>query len=289
MFSAPTVCSVNYPCASPVFVFPPLMADDTVAAVAFRAPAFTSQDPSMWFSILETNFKASKITVSLTKFANATSVLPPDILSQVSDVIYTAATSDTPYEDLKTAILLRLQSTVATRLQELLSQEELGNERPSDLLHRMKNLLADKYSSFDTDLFKQLFYQRLPSTTQRSLFTVKTTLSVDALATLADEFLAALPPEQSAVTSITAQDSTTQLAQLVAQLSLQVRNIQKQLNERSRFRSSSPHRFKRQPRSGSNTKDPPAVCFYHRKFGRDAIKCLAPCTFHKSLNTNSEH
>ena len=177
---------------------------------------------------------------------------------------------------------------MATRLQELLSKEELGNERPTDLLRRMKKLLADKYDSFDKDLFKQLFYQRLPPTTQRSLFTVKTTLSVDALATLADEFVAALPPDQSAVASITTQDSTTHLTELVAQLSLQVKDLQKQLNERSRSRSSSHHSSKRRPRSRSNTKDPSAVCFYHRKFGKDAIKCLAPCTFHKPLNTNSE-
>ncbi|KAK8388471.1 hypothetical protein O3P69_020453 [Scylla paramamosain] len=59
----------------------------------------------------------------------------------------------------------------------------------------MKKLLDDKYSypSFDKELFLQLFYQRLPPDTQRCLFTVKNKLSVDELATLADEFMATLP------------------------------------------------------------------------------------------------
>ncbi|XP_076039429.1 uncharacterized protein LOC143024503 [Oratosquilla oratoria] len=168
------------------------MAYVATTTVAFRAPAFCSQDPSMWFSILECNFKASSITVSLTKFSHTTAVLPPDVLSQVSDVIAQAVTSNTPYEDLKKAVLARLQNTIAVRLQELLSREELGNERPSGLFRRMKTLLADKYDSFDKEVFKQLFYQRLPPATQRSLFTVKDTLAVDALANLADEFMGIL-------------------------------------------------------------------------------------------------
>ncbi|KAK8373724.1 hypothetical protein O3P69_007839, partial [Scylla paramamosain] len=82
---------------------------------------------------------------------------------------------------------------LSRRLQELLSQEELGGEKPTDLLRRMKKLLGDKYPSFDKELFLQLFYQRLPPDTQRCLFTVKNKLSVDELATLADEFMATLP------------------------------------------------------------------------------------------------
>ncbi|KAK8388736.1 hypothetical protein O3P69_020618 [Scylla paramamosain] len=74
-----------------------------------------------------------------------------------------------------------------------LSKEELGGEKPTDLLRRMKKLLGDKYTSFDKELFLHLFYQRLPPDTQHCLFTVKNKLSVDELATLADEFMATLP------------------------------------------------------------------------------------------------
>ncbi|KAK8376639.1 hypothetical protein O3P69_009924 [Scylla paramamosain] len=65
----------------------------------------------------------------------------------------------------------------------------------------MRKLLGDKYPSFDKELFLQLFYQRLPPDTQRCLFTVKNKLSVDELATLADEFMATLP--QDAIYAVT--------------------------------------------------------------------------------------
>ena len=215
------------------------------AAVTIKALPFSSQDPTMWFSILECGFKASRTTQSLTKFTSAASLLPPDVLSQVSDVITSAPTSDTPYEDLKSAVLDRLQTPMAARLRELLSTEELGGEKPSDLLRRMKQLLGDKYQSFDADLFLQLFYQLLPHTIQRGLFTVKDKLQPDELANLADQFMATLPPTQhSPINNISTSQTDTQISQLtslVYQLKIEVNDLRKQLSERSRSRSPTPY------------------------------------------------
>ncbi|KAK8401050.1 hypothetical protein O3P69_002674 [Scylla paramamosain] len=96
---------------------------------------------------------------------------------------------------------------LSRRLQELLSKEELGGEKPTDLPRRMKKLLGDKYTSFDKELFLQLFYQRLPPDTQRCLFTVKNKLSVDELATLTDEFMATLPQGNNFVVAASSQQA----------------------------------------------------------------------------------
>ena len=253
-------------------------------AMSIKAPPFCSQDPSLWFCLLECNFKASRISSSLTKFNHAVSFLPPEVLSQVSAVISTAASSDTPYENLKTALLTSLQSSIATRLRELLSKEELGDEKPSQLLSRMKQLLGDKYHAFDAELFKQLFYQRLPPAIQRSLFSVKDTLDPDAIAKLADDFLATLPPT-SHVSSVTTTHSDTQLThltQLISQLTTEVIFLKKQLQGGHRSRSSTPQRRQHRSRSWSQ-----GQCWYHNKFGAKANKCLSPCTYNTS-NTNGE-
>lgn len=257
--------------------------DSTVAtSVAFRAPPFCSQDPSLWFSLLECSFKASKITNSLTKFTHAISHLPPELLPQASAVIAAAPTADHPYEDLKATLLKILQTSVATRLRELLSKEELGDEKPSQLLSRMKQLLADKYQTFDAELFKQLFYQRLPSSIQRSLFSVKDNLDADTLATLADDYMATLPPPHASSISVSPQDSQlAQLTRLVSQLTSEMATLKLQLQNRSRSRSSTPRRR----RSSSRSRDP-GVCWYHRTFGDKALKCVPPCT--RSSNHTSE-
>ncbi|XP_047500993.1 uncharacterized protein LOC125047012 [Penaeus chinensis] len=62
----------------------------------------------------------------------------------LQDLTPETAIKDEPYEVLKTALLSRLESSITTRLQELLLKEELGNEKPSDLLRRMKKLFVDK-------------------------------------------------------------------------------------------------------------------------------------------------
>ena len=94
------------------------------------------------------------------------------------------------------------RSSIKFRCKELLSKEELGNEKPTCLLRRMKKLVSDKYNAFDTDLFKQLFYQRLPTSIHQGLFTVKSKkLSVEDLAAQADDYMATLPPPVSSVTA----------------------------------------------------------------------------------------
>ncbi|KAG0713760.1 hypothetical protein GWK47_015518 [Chionoecetes opilio] len=54
----------------------------------------------------------------------------------------------------------------------------------------MKLLLGDKYSTFDPELFKQLFYQRPAYCYKNVLFCVKDNLDPDAIAKLADDFVA---------------------------------------------------------------------------------------------------
>ncbi|XP_076028386.1 uncharacterized protein LOC143017482 [Oratosquilla oratoria] len=168
-----------------------------------------------------TNLEANRITTSLTKFSHACGLLPSDVLLQVSDTISKAPTSGTPYEDLKKAVLDRLESSEATRLQELLSKEELGNEKPSDLLRRMKRLLGDKYATFDTSILRHLFYQRLPTTIQGNLFSAKNKLSLDELATLADEFMASVPVARPTIANLADQSATQALTELVSKLTLQ--------------------------------------------------------------------
>ena len=58
----------------------------------------------------------------------------------------------------------------------------------------MKKLLGDKCDAFDADVFKQLFYQCLPTSIQEGLFTVKSKLPVEDLAALAHDYMATLTP-----------------------------------------------------------------------------------------------
>ena len=267
--------------------------DTFQAPASFRAPAFTSHDPALWFTILEVNFRAHSITTSLSRFSYACTSLPADVVSQVADVIAAVTTSDTPYEDLKQAVLARLESSVTSRLRELLSKEELGSEKPSDLLRRMKRLLGDKFETFDRTLFTHLFYQRLPPGLQRNLFSVKDKLSLDDLAQLADDYMASAPVEPlPSVATVTSGVDSQHMAQLIAKLTLQVNTLSERVDSLQRRRSPSPRspspqRHHRRSRSRSGSRHTPGTCYYHKRFGSAAIKCTKPCTFTgQELNGN---
>ena len=269
----------------------------TASPVIFKAPEFCSHDPTLWFNLLEMNFKVNRITSSVSKFSLATQKLPSEVLTKVSDVIQLAITSQQPYEDLKKAVIDRLESTVTTRLQELLSKEELGNEKPTDLLRRMKRLLSDKYATFDQSVFRQLFYQRLPSVIQANLFTVKDKLSLEELAKLADDFMDSVPSTKVAAIAPPTESTSEvqQLTAVVSQLTLQLNALQEKFDTVINARSDSPHRGRprERPRERSrsfsrNRGD--AVCFYHARYGRKAKKCVQPCDFPTStLNDGGDH
>lgn len=249
----------------------------TQGVASFCAPTFVSHNPTVWFTILECNFKIHCITSSLKKFCHATSLLPFDVLSQVSNAIFNASTSDSPYEDLKTAILSHHEASL-TILFQMLSKEELGNEKPSDLLRRMKRLLGDKYESFDKERFSRLFYQRLPLDIQQSLFSVKGKIPLDDLAKLADDFMASIPAAPQPTAS-DISDKIQQLTAFISQLALKVNALEEQLHNHKCQRSLSPWHHHHRSRSRSSPRHSPVVCYYHKKFGQDARHCTKPCTF----------
>ncbi len=260
----------------------------------FKAPTFTPHDPALWFTILEISFRASRITSSLKKMSHALTLLPHDVLSNLSDVVESASNSDTPYEDLKKALTTRLQSSLTARLQELLSTEQLGNEKPTDLLRRMKKLVGNT-NHIDVKLLTHLFYQRLPPSIQRNMFTVKEKLPLDDLAQLADEFMDTIPTEPT-VNNITSPSNdiqelknlTTALIHQVSELSVSIANIKK-----NSARSVSPahrrsrSRYNHSANSNNHNANSNGQCFYHNKFGSEAYNCQKPCTY--SGNGSSSH
>ena len=158
----------------------------------------------------------------------------------------------------------------------------------------MKRFLGDRFDSFDKTLFTHLFYQRLPPALQRNFFSVKYKLPLNDLAQLADDYMASIPAEPlPSVANVASTSDTQQLVHQISQLSLKVNTLEEQfsntIRRRSRSpRSPSPRRFRYRSKSRDRPARTPGVCYYHNRFGSDAIKCHKPCIFHgQSLNGTS--
>lgn len=166
---------------------------------AVRLPPFWTHNPVVWFLQVESQFALAGITTQLTQFRHVVSVLPQEVAAQLVDIL-AAPPATNPYDALKSAVLERTTASERKRFQELLSAEDLGDRRPTELLRHMNSLLGERAASFDQSLLKQLFLQRLPATAQMILASAST-LQLQQLAELADKIIEVSPQSISAMPS----------------------------------------------------------------------------------------
>lgn len=253
-------------------------------SVEVHLPPFWTKNPRAWFLQIEARFTLRRITSPLTRYLNVVSALPPDIADQV-DYLLAAPPPDNPYEKLKEVILSRTECSEQSRIRQLLSGEELGDRRPSQLLHRMRQLLG---SAADTQLpiLRELFLQRLPQQVHMVLAGSEE-VSLEPLAQLADRIIEHSSPSIApvyrappAASSCSTDDSISSLQAQVARLSEAVESLRSDFSRRRRTRRS-PSRPRRRSPSGrtDGQSSPSDICWYHQKYGENAFKCTRPCSW----------
>ncbi|UYV63018.1 hypothetical protein LAZ67_2002859 [Cordylochernes scorpioides] len=252
---------------------------------SIKAPEFWPNDPELWFITLESQFllnKPSPITNDDTKFSYLISLLPPSTAIEVREFIISPP-PDNKYDALKKAIIKCTADSEFKKLQQLLTQEELGDRLPSQLLRHLRQLIGESKAVSDTTL-KMLWMQRLPKNIQ-IILTTQEQASLNSLADLADR-----------VTEITSSpsSSTSTLEKELASLRAEISALKIDLNKkeeripRSRSRSSSSSR-KSSPNSYRKYNPNGSWCWYHFRFKHHARKCISPCTFNKKAKNQQEN
>ena len=171
----------------------------------------------------------------------------------------------------------RVTVSERARLQQLLTQEELGDRRPSQLLRSMQRLMGDMRP--DDSIIRELFLSRLPSSIQ-AILACSPDLPLDKLAQMADRAMEAVPART--VAAVTSDPTTSALLQRIEQLSEQVKKLSRQSRERWRRRSNSrsDNASKREASASPNrATTEEGVCWYHNKFAEKAHKCTTPCSY----------
>jgi len=191
-----------------------------------------------------------------------------DIVAEVSDF-----TANPPqygkYEAFKTRVLHTFRDSEEKRLKTLLYQAELGDQRPSRFLKRLKELAEDKASD---ELLKSMWTQRLPLNMQTILAACGDDL--DKLAILADRIHDIAAPS---VSSLEVAATTTATPSFQNQIDEITRRLDHLTSPRQREKPC----WRSRSRSSSRTRSASpgfGHCWYHRRFGREARRCLTPCS-----------
>ena len=251
----------------------------TMAAVSIKLPPFWPTDPDVWFAQVEAQFTTRGVTAQKTRFDYVISSLSPAFAMEVRDLLLQPP-AENPYDALKAALIKRTAASEQRKLQQLISGEELGDRKPTQLLRRMQQLLGDKLGTFaeSNSFLRELFLQRLPPNVRMVLASADTSTDISKLADMADKVMEVAAPTVSAITNTrTDTADVKQLREEVARLADLVASVMTPSHRRSTSRP-------RRPQSPA-PRNPPSedpLCWYHAKYGEAARKCKDPCSWGNS-------
>ena len=293
------------------------MTDEHVSAVpshrttpSFPIPAFQGSNVPLWFRQLEYAFHGA--TEQLPRYHATITAIPFSLLTRIEDELEKAENTTTPYDHIKKAIIAATSATPHDRLTAILSQQSLGDRKPTDFLQHLLSLLSPGQATLEDSLIRPLFLQKLPSQAQTILSTFPLTTPLKVLAEAADRMLQVLSfpdihsiaspsvslPPSTPLPLISAanvphssefrvshlEQEVRDLRHEITLLSTQIGQLQLQLQYRSRSTSPSRSYVPRSPsRSHSPSPAPHSLpnswCYYHQRFQHRAIKCISPCSF----------
>lgn len=254
-----------------------------------KLPPFWQANPALWFAQIDAQFYAHKVTSDSARYYAVVAVLDNTILQHISDLLVSPPQTD-KYQSLRSQLISRFTDSQETQLRKLLTELQLEDRRPSQLLREMVTL-GNK--NFNDDVVKTLWLQRLPARVQEVL-AVTDTASLEKMAEIADKILQV--PEVTPKGTLYSVDPTTSslasegsINQALFQLQEQVKTLTKAVNDlkfshRSRSRSSFYSRRSKSRSNSQNKETGHRQCYYHQRFASKARKCLQPCSFTKEEN-----
>ncbi|GFY06219.1 transposon Tf2-9 polyprotein [Trichonephila clavipes] len=184
---------------------------------AVKIPPFNFNDPQLWFSTCERTFALGvpkAITDTFTKFNYIVSNLPPEAAAIVRDLIITPDETD-PYGAIKAQLIQRTGESSQQEIRKLLTGEELGDRKPSELLRTMNRRAASH--NVPEELMLELFLQQLPTAVQTILASI-TPITGEKAAEVADRILEVSNPTVSLSTNAIASSSENRILQEIERL-----------------------------------------------------------------------
>lgn len=243
-----------------------------VHKVGLKLPPFWDKHPILWFANIEAQFVVSGITQDATKYYCVISALNSDILSYVSDIVLAPPQTD-KYETLKARLVSDFSDSQQRQIKAVLSELVLGDDKPSHLLRKMKQLAG---KTLGEDFLKTLWLQRLPTQAQAILSVSED--SLDKLALMADKI------HETAGASIDEVHCPKAPLSDFSELRAQIAELTKQVEHLSRSRERQDNSRNRSFSKRSRSKTPKNrgsrdQCWYHYKFGEAARRCKSPCNY----------
>lgn len=279
------------------------MAPDPPNSFKVPMPEFKPIDIVSWFRRLENWFQLMKIASENDRYLLLASQLDHPAIAHLSEWI--TPPEQNPYTTVKAKIKNIFEDSAQTRLNKLLEEKPLGDLKPSLLLAEMRNTAT----GISDDVLRGLWTKRLPDAA-RPVIAILQSSTLDEAAKAADAVMESIAQaSQLKINQVSSTDNSgngtansnnnnvagSEISELRVSINALTRAFDNfkangsgnnNNNNRGRTRSRTPSRFggNRSESNNSEDNDRDNVCRFHRKFGKEAYRCLLPCSFDKSKN-----
>ncbi|GFX40471.1 uncharacterized protein TNCV_1412811 [Trichonephila clavipes] len=129
-----------------------------VARIALRLPPFWKSNVRLWIAQCDHAFTFSGISSDDTKYSALVANLDAETLSYVSDIVLSPPNSD-KYHTLSQRLITQFSDSETQKIKKLLTDLQLGDEKLSHLLRKMKEL---SNGQLQDDFLQSLWLQRMP-------------------------------------------------------------------------------------------------------------------------------
>lgn len=162
--------------------------------VSVKLPPFWPDKPAIWFAQVEAQFQIAGIVADTTMYNYVVGQIDHKLAGEIEDIITQPQPAGQKYQILKSELINRLSMSEAQKVRKLLSDEELGDRKPSQFLRHLKSLAGTSLS--DQNILRQLWLRRLPQNIQ-AILASQSDLALDKLADLADKIIELSVPPNS--------------------------------------------------------------------------------------------
>ncbi|CAG9137731.1 unnamed protein product [Plutella xylostella] len=225
-------------------------------------PEFWVDQPRLWFFQTEAILSPQKMSDDV-KFNLVITKLSKEVIQQVTDLLMNPPASK-KFDALKDRLLTIYEESETRQVQKLMSEMELGDQKPSQLLRRMRDLARTKIPD---ETLKILWQGHLPPAVH-GIITVAESSDLTILAKIADKvmetqgttFAVSEVRTSTPTASASKEMDTTVIINEIRQLNRRIDNLQRETRRNmSRGRSQNRGRSTSAQRSTSASKRPSAT------------------------------
>lgn len=251
--------------------------DLAAISLTARLPDFWCDQPRLWFVQVESILAPQKLGDEA-KFHLIVARLGKDVIQQVSDIVLSPP-ADRKFHALKERLLTVYEESENRQFQKLLSEMQLGEQKPSQLLRRMRDLARSKIPD---ETLRIMWTGHLPSAV-RAVLAVTESNDLEKLAVIADKIMETTRPIDISAVAQTSSSGSIDLVGQIAKLTAQVARMQR--SRQSSRNSTRGHASRSQSRSHETSPyrrrrdNADWLCFYHYRFAQRAKKCIEPCNW----------